>query len=127
MSQPLTVDCPTCGAPVEWNEKNAYRPFCSDRCKLIDLGAWAAEEHKIPVAPDAEDELFSGSWSRGTELILYWLCWPLRGRARSHRSFTGLQAVTFLWERACPRRGQHRQWKISAHHPSTAPADTGCG
>lgn len=60
MSQPLTVECPTCGAPVEWNEKSVNRPFCSDRCKLIDLGAWASEEHKIPVAPDSEDELFSG-------------------------------------------------------------------
>ncbi len=60
MSQPLTVQCPTCGAPVEWNAATPTRPFCSDRCKLIDLGAWAAEEHKIPVGPDAEDELFSG-------------------------------------------------------------------
>lgn len=39
MSQPLTVECPTCGAPVEWKSDNKYRPFCSDRCKLIDLGA----------------------------------------------------------------------------------------
>ncbi|MCE5979964.1 DNA gyrase inhibitor YacG [Pseudomonas sp. JR33AA] len=60
MSQPLTVDCPTCGAPVEWNEKNAFRPFCSDRCKLIDLGAWAAEEHKIAGSQESEDELYSG-------------------------------------------------------------------
>lgn len=59
MSQPLTVECPTCGAPVEWTPANTFRPFCSDRCKLIDLGAWAAEEHKIPVSPDAEDDLFS--------------------------------------------------------------------
>lgn len=44
---------------VEWKPDNLNRPFCSDRCKLIDLGAWAAEEHKIPVSPDAEDELFS--------------------------------------------------------------------
>ncbi|MGP1666658.1 MAG: DNA gyrase inhibitor YacG, partial [Rhodanobacter sp.] len=42
MSQPLTVECPTCGAPVEWKATNLNRPFCSDRCKLIDLGAWAA-------------------------------------------------------------------------------------
>ena len=48
MSQPLTVDCPTCGAPVEWKATNLNRPFCSDRCKLIDLGAWAAEKHTIP-------------------------------------------------------------------------------
>ena len=56
---PMTVDCPTCGVAVQWTPTNASRPFCSDRCKLIDLGAWASEEHKIPVAPDAEDELFS--------------------------------------------------------------------
>ena len=42
------MECPTCGAPVEWKSDNKYRPFCSDRCKLIDLGAWAAEEHAIP-------------------------------------------------------------------------------
>ncbi|BCX70551.1 MULTISPECIES: DNA gyrase inhibitor YacG [Pseudomonas] len=62
MSQIPTVECPTCGAPVEWSPESKYRPFCSDRCKLIDLGAWASEEHKIPVAPDAEDELFSGDF-----------------------------------------------------------------
>lgn len=43
-----TVTCPTCGAKVEWTEKNAYRPFCSERCKKIDLGAWAEEKYKIP-------------------------------------------------------------------------------
>ena len=59
MSQTPTVNCPTCGAPVEWSTDNTFRPFCSDRCKLIDLGAWASEEHKIPVIPDAEDDLFS--------------------------------------------------------------------
>lgn len=56
---PNIVNCPTCGAPVEWTAVSPSRPFCSERCKLIDLGAWAAEEHKIPVAPEAEDELFS--------------------------------------------------------------------
>ncbi|WP_213875335.1 DNA gyrase inhibitor YacG [Pseudomonas sp. dw_358] len=59
MSSPVNVECPTCGAPVEWSAASPNRPFCSDRCKLIDLGAWASEEHKIPVAPDAEDDLFS--------------------------------------------------------------------
>jgi endogenous inhibitor of DNA gyrase (YacG/DUF329 family) len=59
MSQPKTIECPTCGAPVEWSEAYPNRPFCSERCKLIDLGAWASEEHKIPVSPDAEDEMFS--------------------------------------------------------------------
>lgn len=59
MSQPLTVECPTCGAPVEWSAKSEFRPFCSHRCKLIDLGAWATEEHAIP-GDSLEDELFSG-------------------------------------------------------------------
>jgi endogenous inhibitor of DNA gyrase (YacG/DUF329 family) len=44
---------------VEWSAKSLYRPFCSERCKLIDLGAWAAEEHAIP-GNDLEDDVFSG-------------------------------------------------------------------
>lgn len=43
-----TVRCPTCDRPVEWSESSPWRPFCSQRCKLIDLGAWAAEKHAIP-------------------------------------------------------------------------------
>jgi endogenous inhibitor of DNA gyrase (YacG/DUF329 family) len=45
------VKCPTCRRPVEWSEQSAYRPFCSDRCRLIDLGAWLTEQHKIPEEP----------------------------------------------------------------------------
>lgn len=41
------VKCPTCGKPVEWNG-NEHRPFCSERCKLIDFGAWADEEYRVP-------------------------------------------------------------------------------
>jgi len=63
LKPPLTVDCPTCGAPVEWSEASPNRPFCSDRCKLIDLGAWAAEEHAIP-GNDLEDDLFSEDMPR---------------------------------------------------------------
>lgn len=59
MSQIPTVECPTCGAPVEFTPANKFRPFCSDRCKLIDLGAWASEEHAIAGNP-LEDDLFSG-------------------------------------------------------------------
>jgi len=40
--------CPTCGREIEWSERFPYRPFCSDRCRLIDLGAWLREEHSIP-------------------------------------------------------------------------------
>ncbi len=46
------VNCPTCSAKVEWHEKNPHRPFCSERCKQIDLGAWADEKYAIPAVPD---------------------------------------------------------------------------
>ena len=52
-----SVPCPTCNRPVEWSEKSPWRPFCSERCKLIDLGAWAAGQHAIPGdAPLDEEE-----------------------------------------------------------------------
>ena len=41
------VNCPTCAAKVEWTEANKFRPFCSERCKQIDLGAWASESYRI--------------------------------------------------------------------------------
>ena len=43
-----TVPCPTCQRPVEWSEASPFRPFCSERCKLIDLGAWVSEQRSIP-------------------------------------------------------------------------------
>ncbi|MGA9994523.1 MAG: DNA gyrase inhibitor YacG [Pyrinomonadaceae bacterium] len=42
--------CPTCGKPVEWKD-NPARPFCSERCKLIDFGRWADEEYRVPAEP----------------------------------------------------------------------------
>jgi endogenous inhibitor of DNA gyrase (YacG/DUF329 family) len=55
MPAPNTT-CPTCGRPVEWSEKSPWRPFCSERCKLIDLGAWASGKHAIPgEEADLED------------------------------------------------------------------------
>ena len=50
------VDCPTCGKKVEWLDTNKSRPFCSDRCKQIDLGAWAEEKYVISGALPVEDE-----------------------------------------------------------------------
>ena len=49
------VDCPTCGKKVEWSEANKYRPFCTLRCKQIDLGAWAEEKYVIPAVNPPED------------------------------------------------------------------------
>jgi len=43
---PLKVKCPTCRKEVPW-EKNPHRPFCSERCRLIDLGAWTQERYRI--------------------------------------------------------------------------------
>jgi endogenous inhibitor of DNA gyrase (YacG/DUF329 family) len=49
------VDCPTCSKKVEWTETNKYRPFCSERCKQIDLGAWAEEKYVIPAKSEQEN------------------------------------------------------------------------
>ena len=51
---PRIVPCPTCGKSVRWTQQNPNRPFCCERCKLIDLGEWAEERHRI--AGDAEHE-----------------------------------------------------------------------
>jgi endogenous inhibitor of DNA gyrase (YacG/DUF329 family) len=51
----MTVKCPTCKASVDW-DSNKARPFCSDRCRLIDLGKWFDEEYSIEAEPDEFDE-----------------------------------------------------------------------
>ncbi len=49
----VIVNCPQCGAAILWAHSNAYRPFCSERCKLIDLGQWASGSYRIAHAdPD---------------------------------------------------------------------------
>jgi uncharacterized protein len=55
MSNTKKIACPTCGKLDTWQLTNTFRPFCSDRCKLIDLGEWANDSRKIPgnsIAPD---------------------------------------------------------------------------
>jgi uncharacterized protein len=42
------INCPTCDKPGTWKADNAFRPFCSHRCKLIDLGEWADDSRTIP-------------------------------------------------------------------------------
>jgi hypothetical protein len=51
----LTVKCPICRAEVPW-EGNPYRPFCSERCRLIDLGAWVEGKYRIPGKEVKEGE-----------------------------------------------------------------------
>lgn len=60
MTDATKVNCPGCRKPVIWNESSPFRPFCSKRCQLIDLGEWAAEEKRIPSQSDLND---SDDWS----------------------------------------------------------------
>jgi uncharacterized protein len=61
VAQTRLVSCPHCGAQVEWLPENRHRPFCSERCKLIDLGDWAMEKYRVRVeeekdAPEAKEQ-----------------------------------------------------------------------
>ena len=51
------VVCPGCGGPSVYASSNPYRPFCSERCKNIDLGAWANEDFRLPAEIPPDDEL----------------------------------------------------------------------
>lgn len=53
----MQVKCPTCQQSVLWDPKNQFRPFCCERCKLIDLGEWANEERAIPGEQVSPQEL----------------------------------------------------------------------
>jgi endogenous inhibitor of DNA gyrase (YacG/DUF329 family) len=55
MATPLKVRCPHCGKEQLWSTDNLWRPFCSERCKQIDLGAWANEEYRVPVVEDTDE------------------------------------------------------------------------
>jgi hypothetical protein len=52
----IKVPCPHCRRPVEWSAASAFRPFCSERCKLIDLGEWLTENYRIPDPTDAPSD-----------------------------------------------------------------------
>ena len=45
------VKCPTCEKPVTWSPESEFRPFCTKRCQLIDLGEWASESNRIAESP----------------------------------------------------------------------------
>ncbi len=57
MPQPRIVACPTCAAPVTWSEASPSRPFCSERCKLMDLAAWASERYSLPVEKNSDEDI----------------------------------------------------------------------
>ncbi len=56
----MTAKCPRCGKETEL-AGNLYRPFCSERCKLIDLGNWISENYRVPEQSADEDEDGAGS------------------------------------------------------------------
>lgn len=56
MSRAKTIACPVCGKDAVWAKDNPWRPFCSERCKLIDLGAWADESYRVPDAEQKPEE-----------------------------------------------------------------------
>jgi len=57
-----TVTCPNCGKPVDWTPESKWRPFCSDRCRLIDMGEWLDEGHRIsePIQDGFDTDLSDG-------------------------------------------------------------------
>ncbi len=53
----LQVPCPQCQKTVDWQPSSEFRPFCSKKCQLIDLGEWAEESHKISQPMQADSNL----------------------------------------------------------------------
>jgi endogenous inhibitor of DNA gyrase (YacG/DUF329 family) len=58
-TSPKLVACPTCGKSAPYSPENRFRPFCSERCKLIDLGAWADENYRVAVKGEDPDAVAS--------------------------------------------------------------------
>jgi endogenous inhibitor of DNA gyrase (YacG/DUF329 family) len=52
----MTVQCPRCGQNCLFSPENPFKPFCSERCQIIDLGAWADESYRVPVQGSDPDE-----------------------------------------------------------------------
>lgn len=59
---PKTVVCPACGGPSLYAPSNHFRPFCSERCRQVDLGAWAAEEFRVPTSPPLDPASPADDW-----------------------------------------------------------------
>ncbi len=49
------MKCPICQKPTQWQD-NAFRPFCSERCKMIDLNHWLSERYRIPATDEGDEE-----------------------------------------------------------------------
>lgn len=51
----IMVRCPQCGTLTPYSPNNPWRPFCSERCKSLDFGAWASESYRVEARPDPSD------------------------------------------------------------------------
>ena len=54
--KPRIVRCPSCEGDSVYAPSNPWRPFCSERCRSLDLGAWASEQYRMPTRPSEDDE-----------------------------------------------------------------------
>lgn len=54
----MKVACPTCKKEITWSKDFPFRPFCSERCRIIDLGAWADGSYSVPSQDPPEEEDF---------------------------------------------------------------------
>jgi endogenous inhibitor of DNA gyrase (YacG/DUF329 family) len=54
------VPCPACKGPALFDPSNRWRPFCSERCRTADLGAWASEQFRLPAATPPDDDAERG-------------------------------------------------------------------
>ena len=61
-----TVACPRCGAPTPYAPENKWRPFCGERCKMIDLGAWATESYRVEAEESQHGDEEPNSRSPGS-------------------------------------------------------------
>ncbi|MFQ5780886.1 MAG: DNA gyrase inhibitor YacG [Nitrospiria bacterium] len=61
-----TIPCPICHKDVEW-EGSPFHPFCSERCKLIDLGHWASGSYRIPADQEEREEEAPNSSDDGSD------------------------------------------------------------
>lgn len=54
MSEAKIRRCPQCRQETSW-EDNPWKPFCSERCQMIDLGRWATEEYRVPMSESPDN------------------------------------------------------------------------
>jgi endogenous inhibitor of DNA gyrase (YacG/DUF329 family) len=59
--------CPTCNRQIQWQD-NPFRPFCSERCKLLDLSKWVSEEYRVPGKPVPMEDTSEGEVARDDEI-----------------------------------------------------------